>query len=120
VSTTSSDGDPVIGAVRSTPWIALARSVNQVVKASPALIICSNARPVIVAFERHDHEVTLRGRPQERPLVDAGPSSGMLVCRRARSVAESPRGMQPTWKADRTEFASARAATCLTCDLTVT
>ncbi len=43
-STTSSDGDPVIGVARSTPWIVFTRPRNHVVNGSLAPIICRERR----------------------------------------------------------------------------
>ncbi len=73
----SSDGDPVCGTAKSMPWTAcgpLAEPRRERVGGARHL---PERPPRIVAFERHDHEVTHRGRLQERSLVDAGPSSGV-------------------------------------------
>ena len=40
----------------------------------------------IVTFEGHDHEVTHRGRLQERALVDPGSSSGLVELLAARAI----------------------------------
>ncbi len=44
-SSTNSDGDPVIGTVRSTPWTALARSRNHVVSRQKGPWVANHRTP---------------------------------------------------------------------------
>ena len=73
--------------------------MNHVVNSSVPVISCPNDATGIVAFERHDHEVAHRGRLQERPLMDAGSSSGLdelLVARAVQLVHQgAPFGVFP-------------------------